>query len=335
MGKLGLVVGASLLALSSVAVSQSATQAEPASGQQLIDSETQTQEIKFRSDGAERMTVPVTLGGNGPFRFMVDTGANRTVVSRQVASRLKLGDGPSASMHSVTGVSAVATTDLPQIRFSERRVDNVRALVLDADHVGADGVLGTDSLSSQRILFDFKHNLLSITPTQKRATADEAGTIIVRARARQGRLLVTDAYANGRKLTVIVDTGSQFSIGNAALRRALIGTRAAAPKNNVEILSVTGETLQGEIGRVNKLTIGDEITLEHMSMVFADAHTFKQLGLEKKPAILLGMNALRAFDKVSIDFAARRIRVLMPEGTELQDKEQLAGRAARRRPRAG
>ena len=52
-------------------------------------------------------------------------------------------------------------------------------------------------------------------------------------------------------------------------------------------------------------------------LMFADAHTFKLLGYDKKPAMLLGMNAMRAFKKVSIDFANRRLRVVIPEHSAL------------------
>jgi hypothetical protein len=53
--------------------------------------------------------------------------------------------------------------------------------------------------------------------------------------------------------------------------------------------------------------------MTNLAVVFAPAHTFKQLRLENRPAMLLGMNAIRAFKKVSIDFANRKLRVVMPE----------------------
>ena len=37
------------------------------------------------------------------------------------------------------------------------------------------------------------------------------------------------------------------------------------------------------------------------------------LKLGDRPALLLGMNAIRAFDRVSIDFANRKFRVVLPE----------------------
>ena len=54
--------------------------------------------------------------------------------------------------------------------------------------------------------------------------------------------------------------------------------------------------------------------------IFADAHTFKTLGFDKKPALLLGMNAMKAFKKVSIDFASRKLRVVIPEHSALDLK---------------
>ena len=67
---------------------------------------------------------------------------------------------------------------------------------------------------------------------------------------------------------------------------------------------------------VKQLTIGG-VGLTNLAVVFTDAHTFKQLGLDKRPALLLGMNAIRAFKKVSIDFANRKFRVVLPEHSEL------------------
>jgi hypothetical protein len=70
---------------------------------------------------------------------------------------------------------------------------------------------------------------------------------------------------------------------------------------------------------VRKLEIGG-ITLENLAVVFADAHTFKQVKLDKTPTLLLGMNAFRAFKKVSIDFANRKFRVVVPERSEIETR---------------
>ena len=84
-----------LLALSLAALASSAplaaqtrtTQMQAVSGNTPVDKTTQTEDVKFRNEYYERMTVPVLLGGAGPYRFLVDTGADRTAISRQLASR--------------------------------------------------------------------------------------------------------------------------------------------------------------------------------------------------------------------------------------------------------
>lgn len=62
-------------------------------------------------------------------------------------------------------------------------------------------------------------------------------------------------------------------------------------------------------------------------MAFADVHPFKKLGLMDRPALLLGMDALRLFERVSVDFPNRRVR-LLPPGSAERGGTRLAGRGA-------
>ena len=327
------LAAASLTWIGSPLDAQSVTHVDTVAGEQpegtdagqAIDQTTQTQDVQFRSDASKRMTVAVTLLGNGPYRFLVDTGADRTVVSRQIAERLRLRSGRSANLHSVTGMSSVSTATVPQIQIDQKSIRGVEAAVLEGEHLGADGVLGTDSLASQNVLFDFKNGLLSITPTTRKRARDEEGTITVEARRRAGRLIITEAEADDRRLSVVVDTGAEVTIGNEALRQALLVRRQLSPNGTLELQSVTGELLKGDYLTLKELKLGG-VTLHDLNIVFADAHTFKQMGLEKKPALLLGMNAIRAFDKVSIDFARKKLRVVMPKGSEADSETRVAMR---------
>jgi hypothetical protein len=75
----------------------------------------------------------------------------------------------------------------------------------------------------------------------------------------------------------------------------------------------------GEYTIVRKLEVGG-ITLKNMPVVFADSHAFRRLDLDDRPALLLGMNALRSFDRVSIDFARKKLKVVLPEESSLQNR---------------
>jgi predicted aspartyl protease len=287
-----------------------------------VDSTTQATDLKYRQDGYERMTVPVRVAGSGPYRFLIDTGADRTAISADLARRLGLRGGDGAVLHSMTGRSEVGTANVPVLDLAAKQVHNVDAALLEAQNIGADGILGLDSLSSQRILFDFRNQRLTIVPAAARVPEDR-DTIVVTARVRNGRLVLSEAKAEGTRLTLVIDTGAQVSIGNQALLRKL--SRGSVKRTGpVELQSVTGEKLTGEYTIVRELTVGG-LKLTKLPIVFTDSHAFSRLGLDGKPALLLGMNALRSFDRVSIDFARKKLKVVLPEEGSL-DQAVLAQR---------
>ena len=314
----GLLAGTASQAMANPAVLKAAD--KPAAG--LVDQTTTTDEIGIGRDQADRMTVSVSVAGAGPYRFLVDTGAERTVISRQLAQRLNLASGDAATLHSVVGANGVQTVDIPHLRVSNNVVSVDNAPALEAANIGADGMLGIDSLKSQRVLFNFKAKTMSITPAGKDVPDLDGDVIVVRARSRNGRLIFSQAKVDGRRVTVIVDTGSQVSVGNMALQRALAGRKMWRSAEPVTIESVTGDKLLAEVARLSAIELGG-VHLNDLSIAFTDAHIFKKLDLHGKPALLLGMNALRAFDQISIDFASKKVRFVLP-GTSMLGGERLA-----------
>jgi predicted aspartyl protease len=322
-----LLIPVSLLLLAPAPALAQSPGAAPSSGQpssqfetvagtaSSVDKTTQTEDVRFRTEVNDRMTVPVRLSGKGPYRFLVDTGADRTAISRDLALRLNLSAGENVELHSVAGASSVSTANVLGLQLTRKALNISDAPLLESANMGADGILGTDSLASQRVVFDFAAQTMSVVPAATPDFRDEPGTIVVEARRRNGRLVVTDAYANGEHITVVLDTGSQISIGNEALQKALLRSSLSGSEP-VELESVTGEKLAGNYMFVREIEMGG-IGLKNLAVVFAPAHTFKQLKLDNKPALLLGMNAMRAFKKVSIDFSRNTLRVIVPESSRL------------------
>lgn len=307
----------SLLIAATILLNGAAVHAQtaPPATASIPQSQPQTEDLRLHAEGHERLTVPVRLSGAGPYYFLVDTGADRTAVSRDLATLLKLEQGTSAQLHSVAGVSTVSTVRVPQLQLTRKPVTIQQAPLLEARNIGADGILGVDSLTTQRVVFDFVGETMSIVPSSIAEVRDEPGAIVIQARRRNGRLIISQARADDRPVTIVLDTGAQVSIGNAALRGQLRIGEGRTADGQVELESVTGAKLRGDLVRLNKVIVGG-VTLSNLVVVFAEAHTFKQLGLQKKPALLLGMNAMRAFKKVSIDFANRKFRVVVPEQSQ-------------------
>lgn len=305
-----LLAGVGLLSGAGFAQPQHQTGSAAAPPAEEADAET----VGYLTDVANRMTLPVNVDGRGPFSFVVDTGAERTVVSNELAQQLALDPGDDVIVTSVARSVRVPSVYVTALEVGRRTIPSINAPALAQRHIGAAGMLGIDSLQSQRVVFDFRNRQLSLSTSHLDDQNWPGGTIVVTGRTRAGRLILTDANIDGQRIRVIVDTGSQVTIGNAALRAQLARRGRLGQTRILELQGVTGDVIQAEFTRTGRIRIGD-VYFDDMPIAFADAELFNLLGLRNRPAILLGMDALGMFERVSIDFANRRVRLLPPRSS--------------------
>ena len=299
-------------------------QEQPAAPVAQLPDQGAAETLELGRDRDERMTVPVNIAGHGPFDFVVDTGSERTVVSRELATRLALGPGATATVHSMTEVSQIPTVVVQGLRVGQRTMEDIQAPALARVNLGAAGMLGVDTLQTQRVIFDFQNRNMTIMPSRRADQHWPAGTIVVTARSRFGRLMLIDASIDRQRVWVIIDTGSEISVGNMALRRALEQRHRLGPTAPITMISVTGGRITAEYSIARQMRIGDA-DINFMPIAFADVHPFRQLDLMDRPAILLGMDALQLFRRVSVDFANRRVRLLTPESSLNHGNVEMAG----------
>lgn len=270
--------------------------------------------VEGQSDRYLRFTVPVHIEGEGPFEFMVDTGAEATVVTDRVRDRLGLQSAGSATVVGMASRVSVELVALDGLEFAARVFDGLQAPLLQSQHVGADGILGLDTLQDLRVLIDFRNDTIAVDDAAALG-GNKGYEIVIRARRKLGRLIITEATIDGVRTSVILDTGAQTSIGNLSLRRKL---RARA-RQQVKNQDVNGREFEGTVDVVGPLKIED-MQLDNLPVMFADGPAFAQLGLSKRPAMILGMRDLRVFDRVAIDFAARQILFDAPRGSGFRPK---------------
>lgn len=266
--------------------------------------------IGARTDNAMRMTVPVTIEGRGPFHFVVDTGSDRTVVSQELATTLKLAAGEGVTMHSMTGVGPANTVTVPTLTLAGQTTRDINAPALQQAYLGGHGLLGIDTLKGRRVVMDFTKRTLTVLKAGEREAYDP-DTIVVTARSKFGQLVLVDADVDGTPITVIIDSGAETTVGNAPLRALLAKRNKKLQFFKTELIDVTGGRLGAEYASVGRIRIAG-MTVENPVVAFADAHPFKRYGLLNKPAMLLGMDMLRGFRRVSVDFAQRKVRFLPP-----------------------
>ena len=300
-----MAASAAILLGGSAALAQSA--GDPNSQQSEAEAGTEEIiEVAFDKDRYERMTVPVTISGKGPYRFFVDTGAQATVVTRRVTTDLSLEPRGKARLVAMGSSKVVDLIDIDELEFADRTLSGLRSPLLERQHIGADGILGLDTLQDMRVMIDFGEDRMLV------ADADALGgnygyEIVVRARARLGQMIITDAKLDGVKTAVVIDTGAQNSVGNSALLEKL----RKRERGSFSSMDVHGTSISGDIAVARLLRIG-RLEMSDVPIGIHDSPAFKALGLENKPAVILGMRNLRLFDRVAIDFASRKVLFDLP-----------------------
>lgn len=264
--------------------------------------------IGAQTDRESRLTVPVHIEGHGPFRFMIDTGAQRTVLSTALAQQIGLKGGPMMRVVGIVQEARVPSARIESLDLGSLSVARMQVPLLDRTNMGADGIIGTDTLQDQHVLLDFARRQIRLGDADA-SFGSNGYEIVVRARRRSGQLIMTNARIDGINVAVVIDTGAETSIGNRALQAAM--GRRGQHFTPVLVESVTGHSVLAEVGSARELTVRDAI-ISNPAIAFTDTPAFAELGLADKPALFLGMREMRVFRRVAIDFARKRVLFDLP-----------------------
>jgi predicted aspartyl protease len=279
--------------------------------------------IETAFDAAKRMTVPVRLGARGPFQFVVDTGANHTVIGLETAARCSLAADGVTPVHGIVGTQPAPLVRVPRLQVGQVRSQNLRLPVLPRASLGADGLLGIDVLKNRRIRLNFARNTFEVGASGSGAQVNMLGGgggsripnpkagIIVPAQYRSGQLVIFDADVDGIAVRAFLDSGAQITCGNEALRAALFHQRPEWGRRMVatQLISATGQTSPAQLAVLPRLRLGG-VGLNNIRAAFAPLHIFNLWQLNDRPAMLVGIDVLRNFEEVTLDFGRREVTFL-------------------------
>jgi predicted aspartyl protease len=251
----------------------------------------------------------VRVNGQGPFAFVVDTGANQSVLSQELVTRLGLPVGDLEPLNGAAGVKLTATTTAT-LDFGGRAQEAQTLSILPTAAIGGLGMLGLDGLEDQRLTLDFRGRRLRIEAS-RRAWRDPAD-VAMKANRRDGQLTLIDADFAGVPVIAFIDSGAQNTIGNLALRALALPRHPASVWEDVNVLSATGQTIGAEMSNLPALRVGG-LHLPYWPVAFADLYTFQLWKLTDRPAILLGVDVLSRFEYVCLDFPRDEVRFRLPQ----------------------
>ncbi|MFA5601716.1 MAG: retropepsin-like aspartic protease, partial [Phenylobacterium sp.] len=156
------------------------------------------------------------------------------------------------------------------------------------------------------LVLGFSDDRLEIT--RSRADKPSDTSVVVPARRRSGQLTIVDADLSGERISAIIDSGSEVSLGNFPLRElARRKDKTFRPGAPVGLISVAGERFVGEAGFLPWVRLGG-LQMGAVPVVYADSHVFRIWDLGRAPALIIGMDLLRQFDSVALDFGRSAVR---------------------------
>jgi predicted aspartyl protease len=256
-----------------------------------------------RIDRIGRIIAPVMINGRGPFRFIVDTGANYSTISPQLAAALGLKETADSSIlvNGVTGTAQVPSVPISRLQVGDFLVENTQLPVVWAPLMaGADGILGAAGLTEGRLLVDFAHNRVVLSRSREaRAPAYFARLPGMRLR---GGLVSVEAHVGGVRVDAIIDTGSERTLGNVALQKALFARHSDHKgAKSTKVYGATTYIASGELDVAPTIDLGT-VQIAKVTLVFGDLHIFEVWGLTDRPALIVGMDVLGTVAGLGIDF---------------------------------
>jgi hypothetical protein len=257
-----------------------------------------------------RPTADVMLNGRGPFKFVVDTGSNTSVLSTRVARTIELTPLPDKVVHGVTGTMIAKFGRLARIETGRSVSLNLAVAILDAPAFEAlDGILGMDMFKDRRIRFNFSRKTVDFDASRGRP---QRLPIRESVRLRQGLLIEAEGRFGGVRARCVLDTGCDTTIINTALLNAIRSPAVMRRRNTAppQIVGVTNQELNGVWVNLPEINLIG-LKIRRLMAASADPPVFNLWGLANVPAALIGMDVLSQVETLIIDYGRREVELRM------------------------
>jgi predicted aspartyl protease len=241
--------------------------------------------VPFRLRDGSDVVVPVGVAGRGPFRFLLDTGSNRSALTDRLANELRL---PAAGLTTVVTAAGRTSRPLLQVTLELGSArSTVSAMILPAGDLGQgiDGLIGSDFLASRRFTIDYRHR--RVLP--EHGDRLDRGTSVALTHDANGFLITVAARDGTPPLRLIPDTGTASVVLFARADRRLprISPMSAVP------LRAVGRVKVGRAVLLEQLQIGNVEVRDQVAIVMEGSSLDARLGD--------GLLPLHLFARVTFD----------------------------------
>ena len=196
--------------------------------------------LAFRLVNDHYIIVPVSINHAGPYSFLLDTGAQITMVDPSLAAQLHLATEGQAKVASVGTQASASFARLDRLEAGTHAVANQKVLVYDLDNLQVaglhiQGVLGEDFLEQFDMLIDNAHSVLClddsaamsakvkgthvalVTLAQPTNNTSVPSPLVVAARISDGKRPLRLELDSGANLSILYDVRDYMDLGLLSL----------------------------------------------------------------------------------------------------------------------
>jgi len=270
------------------------------------------------------LLTQVQIGTNGPYTFVLDTGASNTAIIQPVAETLGFSSvwQDYDDVQSLTALFSAERFELQDVRVADLPAISLNTVVIPVDDTETQpvaGLLGADAIPATHYRIDFANaSLVLDAPPPEHADGQVGAQNLLFGRVELARGL--------RDVRVMIDSGSAQTLVNDRLRTQLRDRIGGYTVNihGVESRVARDPGAESRPVRLSNLRLGG-LCLNWIIALRADLDIFEALEWNEVPAMVIGMDVLQ-YATVTVDREAGTFEISASD----EDDACPGGRAAPR-----
>lgn len=266
-----------------------------------------------------RLMVGAHVNGVGPYPFIIDTGASRSIIYRSLTANLGLQAIPNKSRNIITanGYRRALIYPIGDIYALGNTLTLEDTVALpDIPNSVAKGLIGVDLLAN-KVLHIQPHLALAALLDAPEDLEGE-GWDYIQGRAVAHGSVALEIDIGGVMVPLVVDTGASDTVINKAGAETLLRAATGIKSEKASAVVARGRTVARERLIFPSFALGNR-AMGETKIYVADVPIFRLLGAGRVPAIILGMDVMGQ-EEFAVDFLNWRLYTRASSKADSNDK---------------